>query len=53
MIPDETAELICSELEKRGYRGILLPIEHVAQLKHEIEECSSQGRIDADCMRNA
>jgi len=47
MIPDETAELICSELEKRGYRGILLPIEHVAQLKHEIEECSSQGRIDA------
>jgi epoxyqueuosine reductase len=47
MIPDETAERICSELEERGYRGIVLPIEHVAQLKHEIEECSSQGRIDA------
>lgn len=47
MIPDKTADLIRSKLEERGYRGIVLPIEHVAQLKHEIEECSSQGKIDA------
>ncbi len=48
MTPDQTAELICSKLEENGYRGIVLPIEHVAQLKHEIEECNSQGKIDAE-----
>lgn len=47
MTPDQTAGLICSKLEEKGYRGIVLPIEHVAQLKYEIEECSSQGKIDA------
>jgi len=47
MTPDQTAELICSKLEERGYRGMVVPIEHVAQLKYEIEECSSQGKIDA------
>jgi epoxyqueuosine reductase len=47
MAPNEIAELICSKLEERGYRGIALPIEHVAQLKYEIEECISQEKIDA------
>ena len=47
MAPDETAALICSKLEERGYRGAVLPIEHVAQLKHEIEERLSQKEIDA------
>jgi len=47
MTPDQTAESICSELEERGYRGAVVPIEHVAQLKYEIEENINQGRIDA------
>jgi epoxyqueuosine reductase len=47
MVLDETAGLICSKLEERGYRGTVLPIEHVAQLKYEIEECLSQRKIDA------
>jgi epoxyqueuosine reductase len=47
MPPDKTAELICSKLEETGYRGRVLPIEHVAQLKYEIEERLSQGQIDA------
>ena len=47
MAPDETAALICSQLKERGYRGAVLPIEHVAQLKHEIEERLSQKEIDA------
>jgi epoxyqueuosine reductase len=47
MAPDETAALICSRLEERGYRGAVLPIEHVAQLKHEIEVRLSQKEIDA------
>jgi epoxyqueuosine reductase len=47
MTLDQTAELVCSKLEERGYRGAVLPIEHIAQLKHEIEECFSQGKIDA------
>ena len=47
MTPDQTAELICSKLEERGYRGMVVPIEHVAQLKYEIEENVSQGKIDA------
>ena len=38
MTPDQTAELICSELKEKGYRGAVVPIEHVAQLKYEIEE---------------
>ena len=46
MAPDQTAELICSKLEERGYRGMVVPIEYIAQLKYEIEECSSQGKID-------
>jgi epoxyqueuosine reductase len=47
MASDETTGLICSKLEERGYRGIVLPIEHVAQLKYEIEERLSQKEIDA------
>ncbi len=47
MAPDETARLICSKLEERGYRGAVLPIEHVTQLKREIEERLSQKEIDA------
>jgi hypothetical protein len=47
MALDETAGLICSKLEERGYRGTVLSIEHVAQLKYEIEECLSQRKIDA------
>jgi len=47
MAPDEIAGLICSKLEERGYRGMVLSIGHVAQLKHEIEERLSQREIDA------
>jgi epoxyqueuosine reductase len=47
MTPDQTAGLVCSKLEEKGYRSTVLPIEHVAQLKYEIEECLSQGKIDA------
>jgi epoxyqueuosine reductase len=47
MALDETAGLICSKLEERGYRGTVLSIEHVAQLKHEIEERLSQKEVDA------
>jgi epoxyqueuosine reductase len=47
MAPDEIAGLICSKLEQRGYRGAVLPVEHVAQLKREIEERLSQKEIDA------
>jgi epoxyqueuosine reductase len=46
MVPDEIAGLICSRLEQKGYRARVLPIERVAQLKQEIEEGLSQGRID-------
>jgi len=47
MTPDQTAESICSELKEEGYRGAVVPIEHVAQLKYEIEQNISQGKIDA------
>ena len=47
MVPDETAGLICSKLEEGGYRGAVVPIEHVAQLKHAIEEHLSRKEIDA------
>jgi epoxyqueuosine reductase len=47
MAPQETAGLICSKLKERGYRGAVLPIEHVAQLKHEIEGRLSQKEMDA------
>ena len=47
MAPDETAALICSKLEERGHRGVVVPIEHVAQLKYEIEERLGQKEIDA------
>jgi len=47
MAPDEIAGLVCSKLKERGYRGAVLPVEHVAQLKHEIEERLSQKEIDA------
>jgi epoxyqueuosine reductase len=47
MAPDEIAGLICSKLEERGYRGAVLPVEHVARLRYEIEECLRQKKIDA------
>ena len=47
MTPDQTAELICVKLQARGYRGRVVPVEHVAQLKYEIEESISQGKINA------
>ena len=47
MIPDQTAELVCSKLREKGYRGAVVPIERVAQLKYEIEENVSQEKIDA------
>ena len=47
MNPDKTAGLVRSKLEERGYRSTVLPMEHIAQLKYEIEECLSQRRIDA------
>jgi epoxyqueuosine reductase len=48
MTPGQTAELICSELREKGCRGAVVPIEHVAQLKYEIEENVSRGKIDAE-----
>ena len=47
MAQAETARLICSKLEERGYRGAVLSIERVAQLKDEIEEGLSHKEIDA------
>lgn len=47
MAANEIAGLICSKLEERGYRGAVLPIEHVAQLKHEIKKRLSQKEIAA------
>jgi epoxyqueuosine reductase len=47
MAPDQTAQLICSKLEERGYRGMVVPIRHISQLKYEIEENVGQGKIDA------
>jgi epoxyqueuosine reductase len=46
MARHEMAGLICSKLEERGYRGAVLPIEHVARLKHEIEGRLSRKEID-------
>jgi len=47
MAPNQTAALVCSKLEEGGYRGAVVPIKHVAQLKHEIEERLSQKEVDA------
>jgi epoxyqueuosine reductase len=47
MAPDSIAGLVCSRLEEKGYRGRVVPIEHVAELKSEIEEGVSQGKIAA------
>jgi epoxyqueuosine reductase len=47
MTRDQTAGIICSKLEEKGYRGTVVPIEHVAQLKYAIEENVHQGKIDA------
>jgi len=47
MAADEIAGLIRSKLEERGYRGATLPIEHVAQLEHEMEERLSRKEVDA------
>ncbi len=47
MAAHEVAGLIRSKLEERGYRGATLPIEHVAQLEHEMEERLSRKEVDA------
>src|SRR5512136_1137626 len=47
MAPDEIAGLVCSNLEEKGYRGTVLSVERIAQLKHVIEERLSQKEIDA------
>jgi epoxyqueuosine reductase len=47
MAPDEIAGLVCSKLEEKGYRGTVLSVERITQLKHEIEERLSQKEIDA------
>lgn len=47
MIAGEMAEIICSRMKQMDYQGIVLPIEHVAELKDEIEECRSCRGIDA------
>jgi len=47
MAPEAIAGIVCSRLEEKGYRGKVVPIEHVAELKSEIEEGVSQGKIDA------
>ena len=47
MAPQEIASLVCSKLKEGGYRGAVVPIERVAQLKQEIEERLNQKEIDA------
>ncbi len=47
MAPEEIAKLICSKLEERGYRGAVVPVDHVAQLEREMEGRLSQKEIDA------
>jgi epoxyqueuosine reductase len=47
MASQEIARLICSRLEEKGYRGAVLPVEHVTRLKHEIEGRLSRKEIDA------
>jgi epoxyqueuosine reductase len=47
MAPEEIARLISSRLAERGYRGIVVPVEHVAQLEHEIKERLSRKELDA------
>ena len=52
MAADEIAELISSRLVERGYRGTVVPVEHVAQLKHEIEGRLGRAEIDAARIRS-
>lgn len=47
MAPKDTAAAVCSKLEEKGYRGAVVPIERVVQLKYEIEKRLSQKEIDA------
>jgi epoxyqueuosine reductase len=47
MAPDEIARLVCSKLEEKGYRGRVLPVEHVARVESEIKGWLTQGKIDA------
>ncbi len=47
MASEEIAGLIRSSLEEQGYRGTVVPVEHVAQLEHEMEERLSRKEIDA------
>jgi len=47
MTPGNIAGLVCSRLEEKGYRGVVVPIERLAELKSEIENGLNQGKIDA------
>ena len=47
MASEEIAGLIRSRLEERGYRGTVVPVEHVTQLEREMEDRLSQKEIDA------
>lgn len=47
MAPEEIAGLVCSKLDEGGYRGTVLSVEYVAQLKREIEERLRQREIDS------
>ncbi len=47
MAPEEIARLISSRLVERGYRGTVVPVEHVAQLEHEMGERLSRKEVDA------
>jgi epoxyqueuosine reductase len=47
MAAEEVARLICSRLEEKGYRGTVLSIEHVSQLRDKMEGWLNQGKIDA------
>ncbi len=46
MASEDIARLICSKLEERGYRGAVLPSDHAAQLKREIEGRLNRKEID-------
>jgi epoxyqueuosine reductase len=47
MAGDDIGGLVRSRLEEKGYRSTVVPIEHLAQLKSELEDGLSQGKIDA------
>ncbi len=42
----EITRLVYSELEQKGYRGRILSIQHLADLKEEIETRYNEGIFD-------